>query len=71
MSNHIIPVFVVSNSLEPYLTYSFANVNNQTISVTRESDGSLTVARLAQVTEPDKLATNGVVHEISRFLEVQ
>lgn len=71
MSNHIISAFVVSNSLEPYLTYSFTSVNNNhTISVTRESDGSLTVARLAQVTDADILATNGVVHEISRLIEM-
>lgn len=69
MAHHIIPAFVVSNSLEPLLTYSFTTVNNDSISVTRESDESLTVARLAQVTLPDVLATNGVIHEVSRLIE--
>lgn len=69
MAHHILSAFVVTNSLEPLLMYSFPTVNKDSISVTKESDGSLTVARLAQVTQPDTLATNGVVHEVSRLLE--
>lgn len=70
MAHHILPTFVVSNSLEPLLMYSFTNMNNSTISVTKESDGSITVARLATVTVPDTLAINGVIHEISRLIEL-
>ena len=70
MAHHIVSAFVVSNSLEPLLTYSFPTANNHSISVTKESDGSMTVARLAEVTVIDALATNGVVHEISRLIEV-
>lgn len=68
MTYHILSTFIVSNSLEPLLTYSFPTFNNNSISVVKESDSSMTVAHLSQVTQPDILATNGVVHEISRLI---
>ncbi|GFT96648.1 transforming growth factor-beta-induced protein ig-h3 [Nephila pilipes] len=70
MSRHILPVFVVSSSLELHLTYSYPAVNEELVTVTKENSDSLTVARLAEVTSIDISATNGVVHEISRMIHL-
>ncbi|GIX90940.1 periostin [Caerostris extrusa] len=69
MARHILPSFVVRNSLELHLTYSYKAINEELITVTRDNSDSLTIARLAEVTSADMLTKNGVVHEISRLLQ--
>ncbi|XP_054708479.1 periostin-like isoform X2 [Uloborus diversus] len=69
MSLHILPSYVVSNSLEPSLTYSFSTIGNSSITVTKEAGGSLTIGRFVEVVMSDQQAINGVFHDISRLIQ--
>ncbi|GBM04446.1 hypothetical protein AVEN_35611-1 [Araneus ventricosus] len=68
-ARHILPAFVVSSTLELHLTYSYKAVSEELITITKENSDALTVARLAEVLSGDVLATNGVLHEISRMIQ--
>ncbi|XP_055927203.1 transforming growth factor-beta-induced protein ig-h3-like isoform X2 [Argiope bruennichi] len=68
-ARHILPVFVVSSTLELHFTYSYKAASDELITITKENSNAITVARLAEVVSGDILATNGVLHEISRMIQ--
>lgn len=69
-AHHVVESFIVSGGMIPRLTYEYKDINGSTLVLKKEDgEGSLTVANMATVEDPEIMATNGIVHRISRFLQ--
>lgn len=70
-AHHIVESYIVSGGMIPRLSYQYTDFNG-TVLVLRKEDGegTLTVANMATAEDPEIMATNGVIHRISRFLQI-
>ncbi|CAG0897282.1 unnamed protein product [Cyprideis torosa] len=67
INNHVVEGFIPLKGLEEHYYYEISNLNKEPLILLK--DGNITSAGIADVIEPDILATNGVVHIVNRIIQ--